>query len=77
MEFDRIREIISNILGIPAEQIHPDSQLGDDLCADSLQVSEIILAIEEEFQFEWKNINLNEMYTVEELYRKMCALKHQ
>ncbi len=75
MEFDRIREIAAGILEIPVDQIRPESRLGEDLCADSLQVCEIILAVEEEFQVEFQDLNIDDVITAEELYNKLCALK--
>ena len=49
MIFDRVKEIIAEELGIEIEDIKEDSNLTDDLGADSLDAIELIMAIEEEF----------------------------
>jgi acyl carrier protein len=52
MIFDRVKEIIAEELGIEEEEINIDSDLTDDLGADSLDAIELIMAIEEEFDVE-------------------------
>ncbi|MBI4124781.1 MAG: acyl carrier protein [Deltaproteobacteria bacterium] len=48
----RIREIVSEQLGISEEEIQEDSHFGKDLGADSLDFCELIMALEEEFDIE-------------------------
>lgn len=45
----RVIEIISDQMGIPADQIAPDTDFVDDLGADSLDTVEMVMEIEEEF----------------------------
>jgi acyl carrier protein len=52
MVFDKIKEIISDQLGIDAEEITMDSSFVDDLGADSLDIVELIMALETEFDLE-------------------------
>lgn len=52
MIFDRVKEIIAEELGIEEEEIKIDSDLSEDLGADSLDAIELIMAIEEEFDVE-------------------------
>lgn len=52
MIFDRVKEIIAEELGIEEEEINLDSDLSEDLGADSLDAIELIMAIEEEFDIE-------------------------
>ena len=52
MEFEKLREIISEQLGISADEITMESSIENDLGADSLDLVEIVMAIEEEFGFE-------------------------
>ncbi|MGS0972566.1 MAG: acyl carrier protein [Candidatus Izemoplasmataceae bacterium] len=52
MIFDRVKEIIAEELGIEEEEIKIDSDLSEDLGADSLDAIELIMAIEEEFDIE-------------------------
>ncbi|MBI64467.1 MAG: acyl carrier protein [Chloroflexi bacterium] len=46
---DRVREIASDKLSVDIEEIKPESSFTEDLEADSLDVVELIMAIEEEF----------------------------
>lgn len=52
MIFDKVKEIIAEELGIEEEEIKIDSDLSEDLGADSLDAIELIMAIEEEFDVE-------------------------
>ena len=46
---DRVRNMIAEQLGISASDVHDDTRLGDDLGADELDMVELIMALEEEF----------------------------
>ena len=52
MEFDKIKNIISEVLSIDADGITEGTTFVDDLGADSLDIFQIIMAIEEEFEIE-------------------------
>ena len=52
MEFDKIKSIISEVLSIDADGITEETTFVDDLVADSLDIFQIIMAIEEEFEIE-------------------------
>jgi acyl carrier protein len=45
----KIREIISNQLNIPIDKVLPESKIIQDLGADSLDVVELLMELEEEF----------------------------
>jgi acyl carrier protein len=47
---NRVKSIIADQLGISEEQIKPESKFIEDLGADSLDIVELIMAMEEEFQ---------------------------
>jgi len=49
MILEKIKEIIAEELGIEKDEIKLESDLTDDLGADSLDAIELIMAIEEEF----------------------------
>jgi acyl carrier protein len=49
MILEKIKEIIAEELGIEADEVKAESDLTDDLGADSLDAIELIMAIEEEF----------------------------
>jgi acyl carrier protein len=48
----RVRSIIADQLGVSEEEIRPDSNFIEDLGADSLDIVELIMAMEEEFETE-------------------------
>ena len=49
MTFEKIREMLSKQMDIPEESITMDSRLVEDLKADSLDVVELIMDIEQEY----------------------------
>ena len=51
-EFKKLRGIIADVLNIDAEKITPETTFVDDLGADSLDVFQIIMGIEEEFDIQ-------------------------
>ena len=52
MEFEKLQGIIAEVLNVDADEITPDTTFVDDLVADSLDVFQIIMGIEEEFDIE-------------------------
>lgn len=52
MIFKKVKNIISEQLGIDAEEITMESSFVDDLGADSLDIVELIMALETEFDLE-------------------------
>lgn len=49
---DRVTDLLCEQLGVDAEQITADAHLCDDLGADSLDLVEIVMTIEEELKIE-------------------------
>lgn len=52
MEFEKLQEIIAEVLNVDADEITAETTFVDDLGADSLDVFQIIMGIEEEFDIE-------------------------
>lgn len=50
--FDRVKQIITDVLGVVSDDIREDSSFMDDLGADSLDLVELIMRFEEEFATE-------------------------
>ena len=46
---ERVQQIVANVLGLEAQQVAMKSSFQEDLGADSLDVVEVIIALEEEF----------------------------
>ena len=49
MEFEKLKEVIAGVLNVDVNEITMDSTFTDDLGADSLDVFQIIMGIEDEF----------------------------
>jgi acyl carrier protein len=48
----RIRGVVARQLGVELAQVHPDANLQEDLGADSLELVELLMALEDEFDIE-------------------------
>ena len=55
MEFEKLKKIIAEVLNVDEEEITMDTTFVDDLGADSLDIFQIIMGIEEEFDIEIAN----------------------
>jgi len=62
--FDKVRAIISEQLGVEEEEITPESAFIEDLGADSLDIVELIMAFEEEFDMEIPEEDADKIATV-------------
>ena len=65
MEFEKLQKIIAEVLNLSEEEIRPDSTFVDDLGADSLDVFQIIMGIEE-FDIEIDNEEAEKITTVQD-----------
>ena len=61
---DKIREIIVDQLGVTAEEVVPEASFIDDLGADSLDIVELVMAIEEEFGLEIPDEDAERMQSI-------------
>lgn len=66
MEYEKLQKIIAEVLNLSEEEIRPDSTFVDDLGADSLDVFQIIMGIEEEFDIEIDNEEAEKITTVQD-----------
>ena len=64
MEFEKIQQIIAEVLNIDPQEITMNTTFVDDLGADSLDVFKIIMGIEEEFDIEIPNEAAESIVTV-------------
>jgi len=64
MEFEKLKKIIAEVLNINEDEITMDTMFFDDLSADSLDVFQIIMGIEEEFNIEIDNDDAEKILTV-------------
>ena len=52
LEYEKLQEIIADVLNVDRAEVKMDTRFADDLCADSLDVFQIIMALEETFDIE-------------------------
>ena len=64
MEFEKLQSIISEVLNIEPEEIQLNTKFVDDLGADSLDLFQIIMGIEEEFDIEIPQEEAEKIVTV-------------
>lgn len=61
---DRVRERVAHQLGVETEKIMKESSFVEDLGADSLDVVELVMALEEEFEIEIPDEQAEKIVTV-------------
>ena len=66
MECEKLKKVIADVLNVDPDEITMDTTFVDDLGADSLDVFQIILGIEEEFDIEIPAEKAEKITTVEE-----------
>ena len=66
MEFEKLQDIIADVLNVQKEEIKPETTFVDDLGADSLDIFQIIMGIEEEFDIEIDNDEAEKIVTVQD-----------
>ncbi len=64
MEFEKLKKIIAEVLNVDEEEITADTTFVDDLGADSLDIFQIIMGLEEEFDIEIPNEEAEKIVTV-------------
>lgn len=64
MEFEKLKKIISEVLNVDGDEITLNTTFVDDLGADSLDIFQIIMGIEEEFDIEIANEDAENIVTV-------------
>jgi acyl carrier protein len=65
---DKIRSIIASKLGLDESEITPDKNLSNDLGADSLDVVELSMDLEREFNLKFEDSDTEKIQTVADLY---------
>lgn len=66
MEFEKLKKVIAEVLNVDPEEITMETTFLDDLGADSLDVFQIIMGIEEEFDIEIPAEKAEKITNVEE-----------
>jgi len=61
---ERVTEIIMEQLGVSREEVRPEASFIDDLGADSLDIVELVMAMEEEFDIEIPDEEAEKIQTI-------------
>ena len=75
MELEKIKAIIAEVLNIDADSITEDTTFVDDLGADSLDIFQIIMWIEEEYDIELDNESVEQIQTVGDAVEAIRTIK--
>lgn len=71
MEFEKIKSVIAEVLNVDVNEIKMETTFTDDLGADSLDVFQIIMGLEEEFDIEISNEEAERIVTVGDAVEKI------
>lgn len=71
MEFEKLKKIIVEVLNVDESEITMDSKFVDDLGADSLDIYQILMGVEEEFDIEIDADNAEEIVSVADAVEKI------
>ncbi|MCK8816927.1 acyl carrier protein [Natroniella sulfidigena] len=63
---EKIQEIVVTELGVDADEVTPEASFIDDLGADSLDIVEVVMAFEEEFDIEIPDEDAEDIGTVQD-----------
>ena len=66
MEFEKLKKVITEVLSVDPDEITMETTFTDDLGADSLDIFQIIMGLEEEFDIEIAPEKAENVKTVEE-----------
>ena len=72
---EKIKEIVSENLGVDSAQITEASSFKDDLGADSLDLFEMVMALEDEYEIEITTEDLEQIATVGDVVNYISAHK--
>lgn len=64
----KVVDIIANQLGVEKDMVVPDAHVVDDLGADSLDVVELVMALEEAFDIEIPDEDAEKIRTVKDIF---------
>jgi len=71
--WERFRKCAVDVLSVDADKVTPDAKFGDDLDADSLDLVELVMALEEEFDITVPEEELADVRTVGQAYELVTS----
>ena len=73
MEYEKLIGIIAEVMNIDEEEITPETSFAEDLGADSLDIAQIMMGVEGEFDIEIPVEELDGIVTVEDAVNRIKA----
>ena len=73
MEYEKLVAIIADVMNVDPDEITPDTSFTDDLGADSLDLAQIMMGVESEFDIEIPAEELDGIVTVEDAAERIKA----
>jgi acyl carrier protein len=71
--FDKFKTCTVDVLQVPEEKVVPEARFGDDLDADSLDLVELVMALEEAFDITVEESEIEGIETVGQAYELISA----
>ncbi len=75
MIFDKVKELVAEQLGISQDSIKPESNILEDLGADSLDVIEMLMTLEEEYGITIPDEQIGQVKTIGQIVELIEKLK--
>lgn len=69
--YDEVKDIVQDVLGEKAQDIQPDTDIVEDLDADSLDLVEVAMAIEDYYGIEIEDEVIAEIHTLDDIVREL------
>lgn len=67
MVLERVKNVVAKQLGVEASEVNVKASFTDDLGIDSLEIFEIVMSLEEEFEIEIPNEDIEDIKSVEDI----------
>ena len=74
--YARVQVLVAEVLALPAEDVRMNSSFRDDLNADELDIVELAIVMEEEFEIEMPDAVLEAIHTVGDLVAAIVKLSN-
>ena len=71
--FEKFKEVAVEVLQVPADKVTPDARFAEDLDADSLDLVELVMALEESFDVTVEETELEGIETIGQAFDLITA----